>query len=137
MMPAKKPKPTPSMEAVEGVEVSAHQPQVKEEEIPTVKPEVIEPEVIDYKPITSFKNLNELINKVFIIKSIRQEPRRFSDREAILSIIELDNGEQYYSFSSIVAKQLQELKQYIDAGKRVRVKLIKRKRYLTFTSPEQ
>jgi len=120
------------MEAVEEVEKVAHQPK----EIPEVKPEVIEPEVIDYRPITSFKNLTELLNKIFIIKSIRQEQRKFSDREAILSIIELDNGEQYYSFSSVVAKQLQELKQFTDEGKRVRVKLIKRKRYLTFTSPE-
>jgi hypothetical protein len=120
----KKSKPTSSMEAVEDVVEMAHQP------------EVIEPEVIDYKPITSYKNLTELLNKVFIIKSIKQEQRKFSDREAILSIIELDNGEQYYSFSSVVAKQLQELKQFTDAGRRVRVKLVKRKRYLTFTSPE-
>jgi hypothetical protein len=133
MMPKKKSIPSPPMEAVGGEEVLAHQPQVKEEVIP----EVIEPEVIDYRPIQAFKNLTELLNKVFIIKSIRQEPRRFSDRDATLSIIELDNGEQYYSFSAIVAKQLQELKQFTDAGKRVRVKLIKRKRYLTFVSPEQ
>jgi hypothetical protein len=128
MMPKKKSTPTSSMEAVEDVVEMAHQPEVK--------PEIIEPEVIDYKPITALKNLTELINKVFIIKSIKQEQRKFSDREAILSVIELDNGEQYYSFSSVVAKQLQELKQHTDAGKRVRVKLIKRKRYLTFTSPE-
>ena len=99
------------------------------------KPEVSE-EVVDYSTTQNYKNISELLNNTFIISNIKQEERTFADRKAILSVITVNN-EEYYSFSSVLARQLMEIQPLIAQGKKVRVKLVKKKRYLTLTSPEE
>ena len=104
------------------------------------KPKVVENEntsdVVDYSATANYKNISELLNKTFIISNIKQEERTFADRKAILSVITVNN-EEYYSFSSVLARQLMEIQPLIAQGKKVRVKLVKKKRYLTLTSPEE
>jgi len=104
------------------------------------KPKVVENEntsdVVDYSATANYKNISELLNKTFIISNIKQEERTFADRKAILSVITVGN-EEYYSFSSVLARQLMEIQPLIAQGKKVRVKLVKKKRYLTLTSPEE
>jgi len=104
------------------------------------KPKVVENEntsdVVDYSATANYKNISELLNKTFIISNIKQEERTFADRKAILSVITVNN-EEYYSFSSVLARQLMEIQPLIAQGKKVRVKLVKKKRYLTLASPEE
>jgi len=104
------------------------------------KPKVVENEntsdVVDYSTTQNYRNISELLNKTFIISNIKQEERTFADRKAILSVITVNN-EEYYSFSSVLARQLMEIQPLIAQGKKVRVKLVKKKRYLTLTSPEE
>ena len=104
------------------------------------KPKVVENEntsdVVDYSATANYKNISELLNKTFIISNIKQEERTFADRKAILSVITVGN-EEYYSFSSVLARQLMEIQPLIAQGKKVRVKLVKKKRYLTLASPEE
>jgi len=104
------------------------------------KPKVVENEntsdVVDYSTTQNYRNISELLNKTFIISNIKQEERTFADRKAILSVITVNN-EEYYSFSSVLARQLMEIQPLIAQGKKVRVKLVKKKRYLTLASPEE
>jgi len=95
-----------------------------------------ENDVVDYSTTQNYKNISELLNNTFIISNIKQEERTFADRKAILSVITVGN-EEYYTFSSVLARQLQEIQPLIAQGKKVRVKLVKKKRYLTLASPEE
>ena len=104
------------------------------------KPKVVENEntsdVVDYSTTQNYRNISELLNKTFIISNIKQEERTFADRKAILSVITVGN-EEYYLFISVLARQLMEIQPLIAQGKKVRVKLVKKKRYLTLASPEE
>ena len=89
------------------------------------KPKVVENEntsdVVDYSATQNYKNISELLNKTFIITAVRQEERTFADRKAILSVITVGN-EEYYSFSSVLARQLMEIQPLIAQGKKVKEK---------------
>jgi hypothetical protein len=104
------------------------------------KPKTVEnkdtSDVVDYSATANYKNISELLNNTFIITGIKQEERTFADRKAVLSVITVNN-EEYYTFSSVLARQLQEIQPLIAQGKKVRVKLVKKKRYLTLASPEE
>jgi len=107
--------------------MASKKPKVSEEK---------ENDVVDYSVTANYKNISELLNNTFIISNIKQEERTFADRKAVLSVITVGN-EEYYTFSSVLARQLMEIQPLIAQGKKVRVKLVKKKRYLTLASPEE
>jgi Ni,Fe-hydrogenase maturation factor len=106
--------------------------EIKEEK----KEERKEDKVIDFDLVDirgERESIDVLLNKTFVIVGFE---KRTSSRYGDFYIIRTDDGKEYYTFSKVLMKQLDALKEYFDKGYKVRVKLVKQRRYLTFTKPD-
>jgi len=106
--------------------------ELKEE----VKEEKKEEKVIDFDLVDvrgERESIDVLLNKTFVITGFE---KRSSNRYGDFYIIRTDDGKEYYTFSKVLIKQLEALKEYLDKGYKVRVKLAKQRRYLTFAKPD-
>jgi hypothetical protein len=92
-------------------------------------------EIIDYKPKRTIQELDgtkpliQLVNETFIIEDVKFfETPSFT----IAKVMVKDKG-AYRTTSEVLIKQLKEIKQLLEQGKKVRVTLAKVKQYYTFT----
>jgi len=73
----------------------------------------------------------ELVNKTFVIRDVSFD--EFNLGRVAIATIEIDGKtEKRHTFSSVLIKQLEEVKKYTDEGIGVRVTLKKRKNYYYF-----
>lgn len=99
------------------------------------KKEEIKEEIVEYKPkkqieeLDGTKPLTNLVNETFIITDVKfYETPSYT----IAKVIVEDRG-AYRTTSDVLVKQLREIKQLIEQGKKVKVTLTKVKKYYTFS----
>jgi hypothetical protein len=92
-------------------------------------------EIVDYKPKRAIEELDgtkpliTLVNETFIITNVKfYETPSFT-----IAKVEVEGKGSYRTTSEVLIKQLREIKQLLDQGKKVRVTLAKVKQYYTFT----
>jgi len=101
-------------------------------------PEVVEPEVVEYKA-EERKSLKELVNKVVIIRHVEfREGRR--GEFAVLDIVVPETGEEgeYYTFSKVLVGELKRLYSEVWAkGKMLKAVILinEKKGYLYIGAP--
>jgi hypothetical protein len=108
----------------------------KERKTPTY-----EDNVIEYKPVytrpfnVQYVRIDEILNIPVFIKDFTIE--KFNDREVIHILLEtLDSKEIATRTSSrVLIKQLMPFESAFKAGKKLKAKIIKRKRYYTLAPP--
>jgi hypothetical protein len=92
-----------------------------------------EDEVIEYHPQKGFKELDntkqltDLVGQVIIISNVQF----FETPRLKIAKVTTDKGD-YRTTSEVLLKQLEDIKKITDTGKKVKVKLTKKKRYYTF-----
>lgn len=91
--------------------------------------------IIDFKPSESkeqIPNISKLLNQTFVIEAVEFREGSFGE----WAIITTDKG-VYRTSSKVLVDQLHQIEDLLFQGyDGVRVKLIKRNRYYTFTSPD-
>ena len=100
-----------------------------------------EDNVIEYKPQVSrpfdvqYVRIDEILNLTVFIKDIVTE--RFNDREVLHILIELSDGREVATRTSsrVLIKQLKPFEASFKAGKKLKAKIIRRKRYYTLAPP--
>jgi hypothetical protein len=100
-----------------------------------------EDDVIEYKPTFSrpfnaeYVRIDELLNIPVLIKDFTVE--KFNDREIAHILIETLDGREIATRTSskVLIKQLRPFENAFKAGKKLKAKIIKRKRYYTLAPP--
>ena len=106
-----------------------------EEPVEPVEEVKKEEEIVDYKPkrnipeLDGTKPLITLVNETFIIEDVKF----FETSSFTIAKVEVKGKGSYRTTSEVLVKQLREIKQLIEQGKKVRVTLAKVKQYYTFT----
>jgi hypothetical protein len=85
------------------------------------------------------QNIRELIGKPFVINSFEEKVGNATDKEGkpkvyTYAIVKTDKG-VFRTASAVLVKQLNQMKEDLQKGVGVRVKIVYRKNYLTFDSP--
>jgi hypothetical protein len=100
-----------------------------------------EDNVIEYKPQISrpyavqYVRIDEILNISILIKDFVVE--RFNDREIMHVLFETIDGKEMATRTSskVLIKQLRPFESALKAGKKLKVKIVKRKRYYTLAPP--
>jgi hypothetical protein len=100
-----------------------------------------EDSVIEYRPQISrpyavqYVRIDEILNLPIYIKNFVIE--KFNDREIAHILIETLDGREIATRTSsrVLIKQLQPFKNAFEAGKKLKAKIVKRKRYYTLAPP--
>ena len=80
------------------------------------------------------QNIRELIGKTFIIKSFEEKAGKAVDKTYTYAIVQTDVG-TFRTASAVLIKQLCQMREELQNGIGIRVKIVYRKNYLTFDSP--
>jgi uncharacterized coiled-coil DUF342 family protein len=80
------------------------------------------------------QNIRELIGKTFVIKSFEEKAGKAAEKVYTYAIVKTDLG-TFRTASAVLVKQLNQMKEDLQKGVGVRVKIVYRKNYLTFDSP--
>jgi len=91
-------------------------------------------EIVEYKPkrqiqeLDGTKQLTELVNETFIITDVKF----YETPSYTIAKVEVEGKGAYRTTSEVLIKQLKEIKELIEQGKKVKVTLTKVKKYYTF-----
>ena len=102
---------------------------------------VSEDSVIEYRPQISrpynvqYIKIDEILNITILIKDFTIE--RFNDREIMHILFETLDGKEMATRTSskVLIKQLQPFENAFKAGKKLKAKIVRRKRYYTLAPP--
>ena len=100
-----------------------------------------EDSVIEYKPTfvrpysVQYVRIDEMLNLTVYIKDFTIE--KFGDREVMHILLETLDGKEMATRTSsrVLIKQLQPFKSAFEAGKKLKAKIVRRKRYYTLAPP--
>ena len=76
--------------------------------------------------------LTDFINEIMTITDVEFQEISNYGKVAIVTVRIGNKQLRLHTFSSVLMKQLEVIKQYTDKGKKVEVHLVRRKRYYTF-----
>jgi hypothetical protein len=100
-----------------------------------------EDDVIEFRPqisrpyTTQYVRIDEILNIPILIKDFVVE--KFNDREIMHVLFETVDGKEMATRTSskVLIKQLKPFEQAFKAGKKLKAKIIRRKRYYTLSPP--
>lgn len=78
-------------------------------------------------------SIAQLVNNIFVIEKVEFYKGNYGD----YAIVRVEGGEEYRTSSRVLIEQLKVMEPYLIKGHKVRVKLVKVKRYYTFAPPVQ
>ena len=101
-----------------------------------------ESDVIEYKPTftrpfdAQYVRIDEILNLTILVKDIAVE--RFNDREVLHIFFETPDGKEMATRTSskVLIKQLKPFETNFKAGKKLKAKIVRRKRYYTLAPPQ-
>jgi hypothetical protein len=104
--------------------------------------EIKDTDIIEYSATYSrpydveYRRLEEIINMPVLIKDITIET--FDNREVMHILMEDLQGHEFATrtSSSVLLKQLKQFEQLLKAGKKLKAKIVRRKRYYTLAPPQ-